>query len=285
VSRWVAAARPITLTAGIVPVLVGTATGGRFLVWRFAAALVVSLALQVAVNYANDYFDGVRGVDTPDRVGPRRAVASGLVTPSEMKRAIAVALSVAALAGLGLTVVVGPELLLVGVASIAAALAYSGGPRPYASAGLGELFVFLFFGPVATIGTAYVQAETIPWLTVVASAPVGLLATAILVVNNLRDIDTDERAGKRTLAVRLGARGTRRLFAALVWGAAAFVPFLVDRVDDGWRMVVLIVSFVPAYRLVRDVYRREGAQLLRCLADAAALHLTFGIAATVALWR
>lgn len=282
--RWVAAARPITLTAGIVPVLVGTASGGRFLVWRFVAALVVSLALQVAVNYANDYFDGVRGVDTPDRVGPRRAVASGLVAPSEMKRAIAVALSVAVLAGLALTVVVGPELLLVGVASIAAALAYSGGPRPYASAGLGELFVFSFFGPVATIGTAYVQAETIPLLTVLASIPVGLLATAILVVNNLRDIDTDERAGKRTLAVRLGARGTRRLFVALVAGAAAFVPFLADRVEGNWRGVVMLVSFAPAFRLVRDVNRREGPQLVRCLADTASLHLAFGVAATVALW-
>lgn len=283
--RWVAAARPITLTAGIVPVLVGTASGGRFLVWRFVAALVVSLALQVAVNYANDYFDGVRGVDTPDRVGPRRAVASGLVTPSEMKRAIAVALTVAALAGLALTVVVGPELLLVGVASIAAALAYSGGPRPYASAGLGELFVFSFFGPVATIGTAYVQAETIPPLTVLASIPVGLLATAILVVNNLRDIDTDARAGKRTLAVRLGARGTRRLFVALVAGAATCVPFLADRVEGNWRGVVMLVSFAPAFRLVRDVNRCEGPELVRCLAGTASLHLAFGVAATVALWR
>ncbi|MDQ3982742.1 MAG: 1,4-dihydroxy-2-naphthoate polyprenyltransferase, partial [Actinomycetota bacterium] len=222
---WVEAARPRTLPAAVVPVLVGTSAAGHLIVWRFAAALLVSLALQVAVNYANDYFDGVRGVDTPERAGPRRAVASGLVRPSQMKAAVGLALAVAAAAGIALTIAVGPELLLVGALSIGAALAYSGGPRPYASAGLGEVFVFVFFGLVATVGSAYVQVETIPRLTVLASVPVGLLATAILVVNNLRDIPTDAAAGKKTLAVRLGPRGTRRLYAALLAGAAiAVVP-------------------------------------------------------------
>lgn len=282
---WVEAARPRTLPAAVVPVLVGTATGGVFLVWRFAGALVVALALQIAVNYANDYFDGVRGVDTPDRVGPRRATASGLVRPSQMKVAIAIALSVAGAAGLALTIVVGPELLLVGVASIAAALAYSGGPRPYASAGLGEVFVFVFFGLVATTGSAYVQAEKIPSLTVVASIPVGLLATAILVVNNLRDIDTDAAAGKRTLAVRLGAAGTRRLFKTLVWASAAFALVVGALTGDTWRVSVMTVFFAFALRLSRDFDRSDGAQLVQCLADTAALHLMFGIAATVALWR
>ena len=283
---WVEAARPRTLPAAIVPVLVGTAAGGVFLPWRFAGALVVSLALQVAVNYANDYFDGVGGVDTPDRVGPRRAVASGLVPPARMKAAIGMALGVAIAAGVGLVIAVGPELLLVGAAAIAAALAYSGGPRPYASAGLGEVFVFLFFGVVATTGTAYVQAEEIPALALVASIPVGLLATAILVVNNLRDIETDTVAGKRTLAVRLGPVWTRRLFAGLIVAAYAGVAVLAGMAPDGsWRGVLLIVSFVPAIRLVKEVRRRRGAELVRCLGDTAALHLVFGVAASVALWR
>ena len=282
---WVEAARPRTLPAAIVPVLIGTATGGSFLPPRFAGALVVSLALQVAVNYANDYFDGVRGIDTPDRVGPRRATASGLATPGQMKVAIASALTVAVLAGLALSIAVGPELLLVGAASIVAALAYSGGPRPYASAGLGEVFVFVFFGLVATMGTAYVQAEEIPLLTAVASVPVGLLATAILVVNNLRDVDTDAAAGKRTLAVRLGAQGTRRLFAVLVFGAVAFVFLLVDMLEYDWRGAAMIVIVFPAYRLVRDVNRRSGPELVRCLGETAAVHLAFGIVGMVALWR
>lgn len=282
---WVEAARPRTLPAAVVPVLIGTATSGHFLPWRCAGALVVSLALQVAVNYANDYFDAVRGVDTPDRVGPRRAVASGLVAPRQMKVAMALALAVAAIAGLALTVAVGPELLLVGAVSIVAALGYSGGPRPYASAGLGEVFVFVFFGPVATMGTAYVQAETIPVLTAVASVPVGLLATAILVVNNLRDVETDRRAGKRTVAVKLGARGTRLLFAVLVWGAAAFTLGLAALVEEGWAGVLVVVLAVQAYRLVRGVNRREGSALVASLAETAALHLTFGVLGAVALWR
>lgn len=282
---WVEAARPRTLPAAIVPVLIGTATGGRFLPWRFAGALVVSLALQVAVNYANDYFDGVKGIDTPDRVGPRRATASGLATPGQMKVAIVSALAVAALAGLALSVAVGPELLVVGAASIVAALAYSGGPRPYASAGLGEVFVFVFFGLVATMGTAYVQAEEIPLLTAVASVPVGLLATAILVVNNLRDVDTDAAAGKRTLAVRIGAKGARRLFAVLVLGAVAFVFLLADMVGYTWRGAAMIVIVFPAYRLVRDVNRHSGPELVRYLGETAALHLAFGIVGAVALWR
>lgn len=282
---WVEAARPRTLPAAVVPVLIGTATGGRFLPWRFAGALVVSVALQVAVNYANDYFDGVRGVDTPDRVGPRRATAAGLVTPSQMKLAIAIAIGVAATAGVSLTLAVGPELLVVGVVSIAAALAYSGGPRPYASAGLGEVFVFVFFGLVATIGTAYVQAETIPLLTVVAAVPVGLLATAILVVNNLRDVATDSVAGKRTLAVRLGERRTRLLFAGLVWAAILVCVPLAYMAETGWRVAALLALVIPAYQVVRRTGRRSGAELVASLGGTATLHLLFGAAGTVALWR
>ncbi|MDQ3951858.1 MAG: 1,4-dihydroxy-2-naphthoate polyprenyltransferase [Actinomycetota bacterium] len=282
---WIEAARPRTLPAAVVPVLVGTAAGGIFLPWRFAGALAVALSLQVAVNYANDYFDGVRGVDTPDRLGPRRAVASGLVRPAQMKVATALALAVAGAAGVALTVAVGPELLLVGAASIAAALAYSGGPRPYASAGLGEVFVFVFFGPVATIGTAYVQAEVVSLPAVVASIPVGLLAAAILVVNNLRDVDTDAAAGKRTLAVRLGERGTRRLFAGLVTGAAAGA--VVTALVEGEPVDALYVTlpFVSLGAVVVDrVNRSDGRDLVPCLGLTALLHLLFGISTGAVLW-
>ncbi len=284
-SVWVEAARPRTLPAAIVPVLAGTATAGRVIAWRAAAALVVSLALQVAVNYANDYFDGVRGIDTPDRVGPRRATASGLVAPSQMKVAIALSLSVAAGAGAALAVAAGPELLLVGLASIAAALAYSGGPRPYASAGLGEVFVFVFFGLIATTGSAYVQVERVPAVTAAVSVPIGLLATAILVVNNLRDVATDSVAGKRTLAVRLGPAGTRRLFAALLAGAALSLTAVAATAARPERMLLLVPLLAAGAVLVRDVNRSEGADLVRCLVHTSLLHLTFGVAASVALWR
>ncbi|HYP24207.1 MAG TPA: 1,4-dihydroxy-2-naphthoate polyprenyltransferase [Actinomycetota bacterium] len=283
---WVEAARPRTLPAAVAPVLVGAGAARVWDTWRFAGALVVALSLQVAVNYANDYFDGVRGVDTADRVGPRRATASGLVQPGQMKVAIGGALAVAGLAGLGLTFAVGPELLLVGVASIAAALAYSGGPRPYASAGLGELFVFTFFGPVATIGTAYVLTEELLGRAVVASIPVGLVAAAILVVNNVRDISTDAAAGKRTLAVRLGPRRTRHLLAGLVAVACAVAVGLVATAgrDPSFVFAVLgcgAVLFVP----VSNVYRAEGAGLVPALGSLALLHLVFSAQLAVALAR
>ncbi|HEX2294887.1 MAG TPA: 1,4-dihydroxy-2-naphthoate polyprenyltransferase [Actinomycetota bacterium] len=281
---WVEAARPRTLPAALVPVLAGTAAGGVFAAWRFAGALVVALALQVAVNYANDYFDGVRGVDTPDRVGPRRAVASGLVRPSQMKIAIALALAVAAAAGLALTAAVGPELLLVGAASIAAALAYSGGPRPYASAGLGEVFVFVFFGPVATIGTAYVQSEAISSLSGWISIPVGMMAAAILVVNNLRDVETDAATGKRTLAVRLGPRATRRLFAVLALGAIGGALAIALAFGYGFRTAYLVVPLAGAIPVVARVDRAEGRELVTALGMTALVHLVFGAATAAVLW-
>ena len=281
---WVEAARPRTLPAAVAPVLLGTAASGRFLAWRFSAALVVSVGLQVAVNYANDYFDGVRGIDTHDRAGPRRATASGLVTPEAMKRAIAVALLVAASAGLALTLEVGPELLLVGAASVAAALAYSGGPRPYASAGLGELFVFVFFGLVATIGAAYVQVERLPAAAIAAAVPAGLLATAILVVNNLRDIPTDERSGKRTLAVRLGEAGTRRLFTALIGSTAVATIPLALTAGAGPPALIGFLPLVAAPRIVSAVKRERGAGLIPCLGQTAQLLLAFAAVWSVILW-
>jgi 1,4-dihydroxy-2-naphthoate octaprenyltransferase len=222
---WVEAARPRTLPASLAPVLVGTAAGSRgvshLAVARFGLAVAVALAVQVAVNYANDYFDGVRGIDTVQRAGPRRAVASGLVSPGAMRAAIGLAMTVAAGAGLALAAIVSWWLLLVGAAAFLALLGYSGGPRPYASAGLGEVFVFLFFGLVATLGSSYVQHGRLPATAWIAAIATGVLAVAILVVNNLRDVPTDAIAGKRTLAVRIGEARTRQLFVAAVGGGLA----------------------------------------------------------------
>jgi len=278
VNVWVEAARPRTLPAAVAPVLVGTAAASRLVPWRFAAALVVALAVQIAVNYANDYFDGVRGVDTPQRVGPRRAVASGLVAPARMRAAIAVALGVAAVAGLALAAAVGWELLAVGLACFAAALAYSGGPRPYASAGLGELFVFVFFGLVATVGSAYVHDERVVAVAVAASVPVGLLATAILVANNLRDIATDAVAGKTTLAVRLGDRATRGLYLALLSGAFLMVVASLP-VMTGSVWPLLVAGAVPlSVRPLRAVASgATGGALVPALAGTGALELAFAV--------
>jgi len=216
--RWILGARPRTLPAAVVPVAVGTAvaTGSGVIWWRALLALVVALALQVGTNYSNDLADGVRGTDGPDRTGPRRLVGSGLATPAEVKVATIAAFAVAAVAGLVLAIVVTPWLLLVGIASIAAGWLYTGGPRPYGYMGLGEVFVFVFFGLVATVGSSYVHTREITGLAVLAGSAVGLLACALLVVNNLRDIPTDRTAGKRTLAVRMGERPTRILYVGLV---------------------------------------------------------------------
>ncbi len=235
--------------------------------------------MQVAVNYANDYFDGVRGVDTAQRVGPRRAVASGLVAPARMRAAIGVALGVAGVAGLALAAAAGWELLAVGAACFAAALAYSGGPRPYASAGLGELFVFVFFGLVATVGSAYVQAERVVAVAVAAAVPIGCLATAILAVNNLRDIETDRVAGKLTLAVRQGDRATRLQVAVLVGWALGPLTLLVAYVErSGWPMLGLLALpwAAPALRPVSG-RRERGRALIPALAATARLELVFAV--------
>lgn len=216
--RWILGARPRTLPAAIVPVAVGTAVaaGSGVIWWRALLALIVALALQVGTNYSNDLADGVRGTDGPDRTGPRRLVGSGMATPAEVRLAAGASFAVAAVAGLVLAVAVTPWLLLVGAASIAAGWLYTGGPRPYGYLGLGEVFVFVFFGLVATVGSAYVHAREITGLALLAGSAVGLLACALLVVNNLRDIPTDRAAGKRTLAVRMGEKPTRVLYVVLV---------------------------------------------------------------------
>jgi 1,4-dihydroxy-2-naphthoate polyprenyltransferase len=284
---YVEAARPRTLPAAVAPVLVGTAAAeavpGALDPVRAVLALVVALALQIAVNYANDYFDGVKGVDTEARTGPRRAVAAGLVSPGGMKRAIAVALGVAGLAGLALAALVGWELLLVGVVAILATLGYSGGSRPYASAALGEVMVFVFFGVVATVGSAYVQDGRITLVALLASLPMGSLATALLVVNNLRDIPSDTAVGKRTLAVRVGEQGTRQLYVALV--AAAFLGLipLVLATGRGWLLSPLLALPVawPGVQLVR--HAPLGPRLIAALGHTAQAQLLFALLLTGAL--
>ena len=280
---WVEAARPRTLPASLTPVIVGTAAAERFIAWRAVCALIVSLSLQIAVNYANDLFDADRGVDTEARVGPRRAVAAGLVARGAMRAAMVAALAIAALAGISLAAAAGWELLLVGLAALAATLAYSGGSRPYASAGLGEVMVFLFFGLVATAGSAYVQDETLRLLPVLAAAPMGALAAAILVANNLRDIDTDAVAGKRTLAVRLGRERTVGLYrAALVACFVSLLPISLAA-DSLWPLLTSAagVAAAPAWKKVRP--DAEPPMLIAALGETARLQLLFGCLLAVGL--
>jgi 1,4-dihydroxy-2-naphthoate octaprenyltransferase len=282
-NKWVAGARPRTLPAAIVPVLVGTACAvgerpGGIVWWRAAAALVVALAIQVATNYANDYSDGKRGTDDPGtRVGPVRLVGQGLATPSAVKRAAMAAFAVAGIAGLALAVAVGPELLVVGAASFAAGWLYTGGPRPYGYAGLGEVFVFLFFGLVATVGSTYVQTERITALSLGAAVPVGLLATALLVINNLRDIPGDTQVGKRTLAVRLGDQRTRVLYVLLLVGAVVAVPLvcgLGGRPAGALALIAIPLAHRPVTRVLEGA---KGPALIPVLAATARVQLVFGI--------
>ena len=278
-SRWVVGARPRTLPAAVVPVLVGTAAavgedGGGIVWWRALAALVVALAIQVATNYVNDYADGVRGTDE-GRVGPIRLVATGLASAKQVRLAALVAALVAAIAGLALTVAVGPELLVVGLASFAAGYFYTGGPRPYGYAGLGELFVFVFFGLVATVGSAYVHLERVTGLAVGAAVPIGLLATALLVVNNLRDIPTDARSGKRTMAVRVGDGATRAVYVALVAGAFVLVPLLALR--RPWALLAVGALVLAERPLRRIAGGASGMGLIPVLGDTGRLQLGYGV--------
>jgi 1,4-dihydroxy-2-naphthoate octaprenyltransferase len=284
-SRWVLGARPRTLPAAIVPVLVGTAAavgepGDGIVWWRMAAAMVVALAIQIATNYVNDYADGVRGTDDR-RVGPVRLVGSGLASASEVRLAAGISALVAAVAGLALAAAVGPEVLVVGVASLLAGYFYTGGPKPYGYLGLGEVFVFVFFGLVATVGSSYVQLDGITGVAVGASVPVGLLATALLVVNNLRDIPTDARSGKRTLAVRLGDGGTRSLYVGLVAGAFVVVPLLALR--RPWVLLALLALPLAARPMQRIAQGATGMALIPVLGETGRLQLAFGALLAVGL--
>jgi 1,4-dihydroxy-2-naphthoate octaprenyltransferase len=281
---WLEAARPRTLTAALSPVIVGSAAAERLIVWRGLAALVVSFGMQIGVNYANDLFDAKRGVDTHQRIGPRRATASGLVTHGQMKTAMFVAFGVACAAGIALAAVAGWQLLIVGALAVVAALAYSGGKRPYASYGLGEVFVFIFFGLVATAGSAYVQDERLTQIAYVAAIPVGLLAVAILVVNNLRDITTDDASGKRTLAVRIGAARTRLLYEGLVVVALIYTV-VVAAVDGSYLPLLGLIAAPFAVRPVTLVLRREDAgSLIEALGGTARLQLIYSVLLAVGLW-
>jgi 1,4-dihydroxy-2-naphthoate octaprenyltransferase len=271
------------LGASVAPVLVGTAVGlhyGELVWWRALLCVVLAAALQIGVNYANDYSDGVRGVDR-DRKGPLRLTASGLVAPVSVKRAALACFAVGALAGLVLAVSVSLWLIVVGAASIAAAALYSGGPRPYASSGMGEVSVLVFFGFVATCGSAFVQLERVPWLAVAASVPVGLLACAILLVNNLRDIVSDTASGKRTLAVRAGAGRTIRLYQGSILGSFVVVPVLAVKAPAALLALVALPLAFPPLRAVR-----VGASppvLVACLVATATLQLVFSVLLAVGL--
>jgi 1,4-dihydroxy-2-naphthoate polyprenyltransferase len=285
---WLAGARPRTLPAAVVPVLVGTAcAAGRtdIVAWRAVAAGVVALALQVGTNYANDYSDGVRGTDRDDRrVGPLRLVGSGIRTPGAVKRAALASFLVAGVAGLALASAVGWELLVVGALAIAAGWFYTGGPRPYGYLGLGELFVFVFFGIVATAGSAYVQEEAVSGLALAASVPVGLLATALLVVNNLRDIPGDTASGKRTLAVRLGDRRTRWLYVGLLVGAVVMVPVVAG--VGGRPGAALALGAVPLARrpVIAVLGGARGGELVPVLGETGRVQLVFGALLALGLW-
>jgi 1,4-dihydroxy-2-naphthoate octaprenyltransferase len=278
VAQWVHGARPRTLPAAVAPVAVGTgaaAAGGGAVWWKALLALTVALALQVGANYANDYSDGIRGTDA-ERVGPIRLVGTGTATPAAVRAAAVVAFAVAAAAGLVLAATSGWWLVLVGAAAIVAAWLYTGGPRPYGYAGLGEAFVFVFFGLVAVVGTTYVQIGRITALAVAAAVPMGLLACAVLVVNNLRDIPTDDAAGKRTLAVRLGDAATRRLFVLLVLVPFA-VPVLLAIAGLPWALLGLLAGPLAA-RPVRTVLASaRGPALVAVLQDTGRLLLAYGL--------
>ena len=287
---WVVGARPRTLPAAVVPVAVGAACAVALVDqdpardgvvwWRVALAAVVSLALQVGVNYANDYSDGVRGTDD-DRVGPLRLVGSGAASPVAVRRAAVAALGVAALAGAVLAIATSLWLLVVGVAAIGAAWGYTGGPRPYGYIGLGEVFVFVFFGLVATAGTTFAAVETIDVRSVVAGCGVGALACALLVVNNLRDIPTDTAAGKNTLAVRLGDDGTRRLYEGLI-AAAVIAVVLVARDRPGALIaLVAMTAGLRPWRVVRS--GATGRDLIAVLGDTGRLQAVYGVLLTVGL--
>jgi 1,4-dihydroxy-2-naphthoate octaprenyltransferase len=280
---WVAGARPRTLPAAIVPVAVGSgvAAGYReFAGWRAVLALVVALALQVGVNYANDYSDGIRGTDE-QRVGPVRLVASGLAAPRQVLSAALVSFVAAGLAGLVLAAAVSWWLLVFGAAAIAAAWFYSGGNRPYGYRALGEVSVFTFFGVGAVVGTAYVEMGRLAWLAAAASVPVGLLACALLVINNLRDIPTDEVTGKRTLAVVLGDRRTRVLYTACICAPFAVAVAMAPTAP----LTLLTLAAVPlAANPVRQVLRAaEGRGLIAVLGQTARLQLAFGLLLTLGL--
>ncbi len=284
-ATWIGAARLRTLPAAVVPVVVGTAvaaaSGG--VAWGPAlAALAGALAIQIGTNFANDVFDAERGADGPDRIGPLRAVSAGLISAAAMKRAMIAAFGIAMLLGLYLVSVAGWPVVAIGVASILSGMAYTGGPWPLGYHGLGDVFVMVFFGFVAVCGTAFVQLLTVPCLALAASLPVGALATAILVVNNVRDRATDVRVGKRTLAVRFGRRAALVEYAALLALAYA-VPIGLVVCGQRWAWLPLLSAPVAIARLRAVIAADDGPAFNRCLAATAQLMLVHGALLAVGL--
>ena len=280
VGSWVLAARPKTLSAASVPVVVGSACAfelGGFRLGPALAALGGALLLQIGANFANDVYDYEKGADTAERLGPTRAVQAGLITPAAMKRGMFVVFALALLLGVYLMAVAGPVILAIGVASILSAIAYTGGPYPLGYNGLGDVFVFVFFGLVAVPGTVFVQLGDVPTLAIWCSLPVGALATAILVVNNLRDHEQDERVGKRTLAVRWGPRAVVYEYGFLLALSYA-VPLFLATSSAGGRFVLLPLLTLPlGRRLMRAVATEHGRELNARLAGTAKLLLLFGL--------
>jgi len=288
IGLWFKAARPRTLPAAIAPVLVGTAAAyaaDETIRWgAFIAALVGSVLIQVGTNLANDYSDARRGADTSDRLGPVRVTSAGLITPKRVLLATWIAFAGAVVAGLYLVAVAGPVILAVGAASIVAGVLYTGGPRPYGYAGLGEVFVFIFFGLVAVNGSYYVQLERLDWLPFGMSIAIGLLSTAILVVNNVRDIDTDRRAGKITLAVRIGRERSRQLFVATVVGAYLAVAATVVTGEATVWALLCLASVPLATGPVNVVRTRvDGPSLNGALAGTGMLLASFGLTLSIGL--
>jgi len=284
---WIMAMRPQTLPVSIGPVFVGTAVAfieGRFRIGPALAAGAGALLLQIGSNFANDVFDFEKGADTEHRIGPPRAAQLGLLSPAALKRGMFFVFALAMLVGVYLSVVAGPVIIAIGLISIAAAIAYTGGPWPLGYHGLGDVAVFLFFGLTAVVGTTFVQVGAVPSLAWIAALPVGGLATAILVVNNLRDVETDRVAGKRTLAVRLGRRGARREWAALVGGAyvLTFVPAFFF--GTGPWILLPWLSAPRAYSLWRVVGSSEsGPELNMALAGTAKLSAIFSLLFAIGL--
>ena len=278
---WKTAARVHTLPAAVVPVVVGSSLAESEGVFRwdaFVYALVAAVAIQVAANFANDVSDARRGADNGERIGPPRMVALGQITATQMWVGVVVALVVAAAAGIALAMIAGPVILVVGVVSVIAMLGYVGGPVPYGYRGLGEVFVFLFFGVVATVGSRYIYDMSAPLPAWLLSIPIGFLATAILVVNNYRDLETDRAAGKRTLAVIIGPGKTRTLFVSLVYGSYLLIALFAAL---RWTpLPTIFAALIVPYATgpVRIMYRQsDGPALIRALKMTARLHLWTGL--------
>jgi len=284
VDEWVLGLRPRTLPNSIVPVAVGTALAfslDGFVWWKALSALMVSLALQIGVNFANDYSDGIKGTDTEERTGPTRLTATGLARPGQVLAAALGSFAFAGVIGLVLVATSSWWLLLLGAAAIAAAWYYTGGRSPYGYRGLGEVSVFVFFGVAAVVGTVFVQLGSAPWQAWVASLPVGLLSCSVLVINNLRDIPTDKETGKITLAVRIGAAGTRRLYASMIVGS--YVVALVLTWVSWWVPLILLSVPLAVSPLRRVLGDQVGRDLVLGLGETGRLQMVFGLLFTVAL--